>query len=129
MGTRFGRGVVLMISPTWWNFVTFLTLFSDSVFRLVLTVSLIIKCFFFKLFVSCSVHFVIRNSSGNLFKEVHPKMFASYELFGNRNMEMSNSKVEFKMHRKAVRNFTRVSMVPENMSRYVGSACFITWCG
>lgn len=43
MGTRFGRGVVLMISPTWWNFVTFLTLFSDSVFRL-LTVNLIKKC-------------------------------------------------------------------------------------
>lgn len=28
-------------------------------------------------------------------------MFASHELFANRNMEISNSKVEFKMHRKA----------------------------
>lgn len=43
MGTRFGRGVVLMISPTWWNFVTFLTPFSDSVFLRVLIVSSIIK--------------------------------------------------------------------------------------
>lgn len=43
MGTRFGRGVVLMISPTWWNFVTFLTPFSDSVFLRVLIVSSIVK--------------------------------------------------------------------------------------
>lgn len=87
--------------------------------------------FCLKWFVSCSVYFVICNSSCNLFKEVHPKMFVilSYELFGNRNTEISNSKVEFKMHCKAVRHFTRVSTVPENMSRYVDSACFITWCG
>lgn len=30
MGTPFGRGVVLMISPTCWNFVTFLTLLRGS---------------------------------------------------------------------------------------------------